>query len=270
MHNYRHEGESMTATGANHGFLHIERRGPVLVATLNRPGKLNALRREDHQQLARLLRTVATDDETRVLVLRGEGRAFCAGGDYTLVEQGLQSTAGRLANLEDGRELVHAHLDLDKPVVAAIQGQTSGAGAILALLSDIVLAEPSTRLCDGHVALGLAAGDGGVLTWPRAMGLLRAKRYLLTGDYIAPDEAERLGLITEVVPENMSTRRAFEWADRLAALNPAALTLTKRLLNALVLRDIDLLESGLAYEMLTLGQPEVADALAAAVARVKD
>lgn len=242
-------------------YVKIDKDASVLVATLNRPEKMNALRRSDHREVTRLLRRFAEDVEMRVLVIRGAGRAFCAGGDYELVEAATTDNAALIENLEDGRDLVHAHLDLDKPVVAVVHGQTSGAGAILALLSDFIIAERSLRLCDGHVALGMAAGDGGVLIWPAAMGIVRAKRYLMTGDYVDPEDALALGLITELVEEGEGFDRAMEWAKRLALLPSHAIAFTKRNLNGLIRDRLPLFEAGLAQEMLTLAQPTVATLL---------
>ncbi|WP_162941946.1 enoyl-CoA hydratase-related protein [Desertimonas flava] len=257
----------MTGPGVLYeGFEHlgIERPAPgILVATLNRPDKLNALRRADHDELTQLLRTVPEDDDTRVLVLRGAGRSFCVGGDLGLVEETVRGDhRARLRTQRMARDLVQAQIDLEKPVVVAVQGQCSGAGAALALLCDIIVAERSATFADGHVRHGMAAGDGGVLTLPLAMGIVRAKRYLLSGDWFGAEEAERCGLVTEVVDDGASFERAMEWAERLSALNPAAVQLTKRAVNGWLAHGMTTaFNLGLAFETLSFGDPDTEAAL---------
>lgn len=244
--------------------LRIERAEPgILVATLDRPEKLNALRRGDHDELIRLLRAVPEDDDTRVLVLRGEGRSFCVGGDLGLVEETVRGDyRAKLRTQRMARDLVQAQIDLEKPVVVAVQGQCSGAGAALALLCDVIVAERSAKFADGHVRHGMAAGDGGVLTLPLSMGLVKAKRYLLSGDWFSADEAERCGLVTEVVDDGAAFDRAMEWAQRLSELNPAAVQLTKRALNGWLSHGMTTaFNLGLAFETLSFGDPATEEAL---------
>jgi enoyl-CoA hydratase/carnithine racemase len=246
-------------------FLQIERAKPgILVATLNRPEKLNALRRGDHDEVTRLLRVVADDDDTNVLVFRGAGRSFCVGGDLGLVEETVRGDyRAKLSTQRMARDLVQAQVDLDKPVVVAVQGMCSGAGAALALLCDIIIAERSARFADGHVRHGMAAGDGGVLTLPLAMGIVKAKRYLLSGDWFSADEAERCGLVTEVVDDGEAFVKAMEWAGRLSELNPAGVQLTKRALNGWLSHGMTTaFNVGLAFETLSFHDPATEAALA--------
>jgi enoyl-CoA hydratase len=223
----------------------------VALVVLDRPEKLNACRASDHRELARVLREIATDDRISVAVFTGRGRAFSVGGDYTMVEETASVPGARLTIMDDARELVHAHLDLDKPVIAAVNGIASGAGAAFALLCDFVIADRSARLADAHVIAGLAAGDGGVIAWPLSAGLIRAKRYLLTGDFIPAEEAERIGLITEVVDDGNCVETSMALARRLAETSHVAVRYTKRALNQLM-RDTGIrsFELSLALEML--------------------
>lgn len=243
--------------------IRIERAEPgILVVTLNRPKKLNALRRRDHDELARLLRTVPEDDDTRVVVLRGEGRSFCVGGDLGLIEETVRGDyRAKLRTQRMARDLAQVQIDMEKPLVVAVQGQCSGAGAALALLSDIIIAERSAKFADGHVRHGMVAGDGGVLTLPLSMGLVKAKRYLLSGDWFSAEEAERCGLVTEVVDDGTAFERAMEWARQLSALNPAAVQLTKRALNGWLSQGMTAFNLGLAYETLSFGDPATEEAL---------
>jgi enoyl-CoA hydratase len=245
-------------------YLQIEQANPgILIATLNRPEKLNALRRSDHDEVTRLLRAVAEDDDTNVLVIRGAGRSFCVGGDLGLVEATVRGDYRAKLNIQRmARDLVQAQVNLEKPVVAAVQGQCSGAGAALALLSDIIIAERSAQFADGHVRFGMAAGDGGVLTFPLAMGIVKAKQYLLSGDWFSADEAEHCGLVTEVVDDGAAFDRAMEWAGRLGELNPAAVQLTKRALNSWLSHGMTTaFNVSLAYETLSFHDPATEAAL---------
>jgi enoyl-CoA hydratase len=138
----------------------------------------------------------------------------------------------------------------------------SGAGAAFALLCDITIADRSARIGDAHVPAGLAAGDGGVITWPLTAGMAKAKRYLLTGDFISADEAERIGLITEVVDDGECVNTAMALAARLAITPQTALRYTKRALNQQMrdaaIRSFDL---SLALEMLSKDTGETAAAV---------
>jgi len=238
-------------------FIKTEMRGDVLVATLDRPEKLNAVNLSEHDELSRLLRQTQEDDAVKVLVTRGNGRAFCIGGDYSLMEDMVADPRLVLKMQRSARELIQAHVDMEKPVVAAVHGIASGAGASFALMSDIIIVERSTRIGDRHPIAGLAAGDGGVLTWPLSVGMARAKRYLLTGDWIDAETAERIGLVTEVVDDGTCFDRAIEWAERLASFPPVGVQLTKRALNSWFALGMPLaFNSSLAFEMLGFLQPE--------------
>jgi enoyl-CoA hydratase len=126
---------------------------------------------------------------------------------------------------------VVAPIEFEKPLVTAVNGTVKGGPLVTALLSDIVIAERHVVFSDPHVTMAVAAGDGGVLAWPMAMGLLRAKRYLMTGDAITAEQAQELGLVTEVVEEGASLERAMVFARRFAEGPRHALRYTKRALN---------------------------------------
>ena len=145
---------------------HIEfrRDGHVLVMTLNRPERLNAVHPPLRRELIRAFNELDDDDESRAVLLTGAGRAFCAGGDVQRMnEQGGSNTRAKFAQVRTG-EILRAHLDLEKPIVAAVNGPAIGLGATLALMCDIVVASPRARIGDRHVNIGLVAGDGGATT----------------------------------------------------------------------------------------------------------
>jgi enoyl-CoA hydratase len=212
-------------------FLRTEVRDHIAHVVLSRPEKANACRRQEHAEFATILRDLAVDDDVRVVLISSTGRSFSVGADYDYMEE-LVSDRHALAELQvQASELVHAHIDLDKPVVCAMQGAATGSGLMFGLLSDIVVADRDARIADGHVTIALAAGDGGAMIWPLAMGLVRAKRHLLTGDWITAEQAERYGLIAEVVDNGQCLARATEYAERFVAMPQLALRFTKRALN---------------------------------------
>jgi len=212
-------------------FLKTEVRDSIAFVTIDNPQKMNACSHEDHGEFATILRDVAADDEVKAVVLTGAGRAFSVGATYDYMKQ-LTEDRVALEELQvQVRELVRSHIDLEKPVVSAINGVATGSGLMLALLSDYVIVEENVKMADGHIKAALAAGDGGVLIWPMAVGLTRAKRYLMTGDWIDAAEAERIGLVTELVPAGSSLARATEVATDFTNMPQQAVRFTKRAIN---------------------------------------
>jgi enoyl-CoA hydratase len=203
----------------------IEKRvNGVVVATLNRPERRNAVDDVLHRELGELPRDTDLDPEAKVLLITGAGSAFCAGGD----SEGLHPS--RKMWLEAGR-LVNALLDCQKPVITAVNGYAMGLGATLALLGDVVFAARSAVFADTHVRMGIAAGDGGQVIWPLLMGVNRAKYFLMTGDRISGEEAERMGLVNFLVEDDALIERALELADRLAAGPGCAISASKLAIN---------------------------------------
>ena len=206
--------------------IRIEKReNGVAIATLNRPEKRNAVDDAMHHELTQLPRDADADPEVRVLVITGSGRGFCAGGDFT----GGLHPGPRM--WMEARRIVDGILDCRTPILTAVNGHTMGLGSTLALLGDVVFAARSASFADTHVRMGIAAGDGGQVIWPLLMGVNRAKYYLMTGDRIPAEEAERLGLINFVVDDDALMERALELADRLAAGPTLAISASKVAVN---------------------------------------
>ena len=212
-------------------YLRVEVVEGVALVTIDRPEALNACRAQDHGEFPRILRDLGDDPDVRAAVVTGAGKAFSVGGDLSLLEQMRSDPTGIPQLMEEGRALVDAHLALSKPIVAAVNGYAMGAGLAFALLCDFIIVERSTRMADGHIRVALAAGDGGAIAWPLTVGLVKAKRYLLTGDWITGEEAERIGLVTEVVDDGTSLERALVIARRMAAGPTQAISYTKVALN---------------------------------------
>jgi enoyl-CoA hydratase len=206
----------------------VDRRADgVVLATLNRPDRLNAVNGVLHGELARLPREFDADPEARVLVVTGAGRAFCAGGDFSPSGVGND----RAITLEEGRQIVDHLLECSKPVISAVNGYAMGLGATVALLADVVYAARSATFADTHVVMGIGAGDGGQVIWPLLMGVNRAKYFLMTGERVPAEEAERLGLVNFVVDDGTVVDEALALAARLAAGPGIAISASKMAIN---------------------------------------
>jgi enoyl-CoA hydratase len=235
----------------------IEEDGPVRILRLNRPDSLNAADAILHARLATIWDEIAADPDCRSVVLTGNGRAFCAGGDAGVLVKMNESEQYRTETLREGATIVRSMAAFPLPVIAAVNGPAVGLGCSLTGLCDIVLIESSAYLCDPHVSVGLVAGDGGAISWPALTSLLKAKEYLYTGDRIPADEAVHLGLANRVVEDGTSVDAAVALAHRLAKQPAQALRDTKRALNRHLERSIhDILDFALAAEGVSSASSE--------------
>ncbi|AOP45286.1 enoyl-CoA hydratase/isomerase family protein [Streptomyces lydicus] len=202
--------------------------------TLNRPEALNALTGDQRERLIDRLADASADPDVRAVVLTATGKGFCAGADLRGAPPAGERVAGDVARLIrlGAQRLVAAVQDCEKPVIAAVNGTAAGLGAHLALACDLVLAAASARFIEVFVRRGLVPDGGGAYLLPRLIGPQRAKELMFFGDAVPAAEAERLGLVNRVVPDDALTATAREWAERLAAGPTRALTLTKQLVNA--------------------------------------
>jgi enoyl-CoA hydratase len=245
--------------------------GHVAEITLNRPAALNAFTHEMHGELKQAFLAARDKPEIRAIILAANGRSFSAGGDFDLILASREDAAARAEMQSEARPLLMAIADSPIPVIAALQGDAIGLGATIALGADAIVAARLARICDPHVVIGLAAGDGGAVLWPLHIGLLRAKRYLLTGDRLTAEEAYAMGLVTDLVdtPEQVLDA-ARQLAARIAALPPLAVQGTKRALNQIFRNRADaVFEQALQAEMDNFTNDDVAEAIAAIKARRK-
>ena len=239
-------------------YLEVRKKGRIAFVTLSRPESLNACLEADHREMAVLPLELAADDDVDVIVATGAGRAFSVGGHVALLKE-LTEDAGTRARVErDARTMILSLMALDKPLVVALNGVAMGGGLAFALMGDVIIAEEQTKVADGHVLAGIAAGDGGVLTWPLYAGLLRSKRWLLTGGWITAEEMHRIGLVTEVVGRGQSLARATEFAEELAALSQPAIRSTKRALNQWMQAGVASLDVALTAQFRDLASPAAA------------
>jgi enoyl-CoA hydratase len=244
--------------------LRFERRDHgVLLITMDRPEKYNAADEQMHGELARVWAEVSADRETRVAVITGAGRAFSAGGDLDMVTR-MAGNHDRVAHmLAEMSDLVYNIINCEKPVVSAINGVAVGAGTVVALLADISICALDARIGDGHVKLGVAAGDHAAILWPLLCGMAKARYYLLTGEMITGEEAERLGMVSKAVPREEVLGEALRVADSLATGSQLAIRWTKRALNNWLKMAGPVFDQSAAYEMLCFMGPDVLEGAAA-------
>ncbi|MEV5528095.1 enoyl-CoA hydratase/isomerase family protein [Streptomyces prunicolor] len=208
--------------------------GQVAYLTLNRPEALNAITPAQRDRLITLLGEASADPSVRAVVLTGTGRGFCAGADLRGGGASEERVAGDVARVirQGAQRLIAAVLDCEKPVIAAVNGTAAGLGAHLALACDLVLAAESARFIEVFVRRGLVPDGGGAYLLPRLLGPQRAKELMFFGDAVSAADAERLGLVNKVVPDEELEKTSREWAERLASGPTRALALTKQLVNA--------------------------------------
>jgi enoyl-CoA hydratase len=235
----------------------------ILEIVMGEPGRLSTADHVLHGELAEIWRDVDADPETRVAILRGEGKGFSAGGDLALVEDVATDFAARARVWREARDLVYNVINCSKPVVSAMHGPAVGAGLVAGLLADISIAAKTARIIDGHTRLGVAAGDHAAIVWPLLCGMAKAKYYLLLCETVSGEEAERIGLVSLAVDEAELVRKAFEIAGRLAAGSQSAIRFTKQALNNWLRLAGPTFDASLALEMLGFTGPDAREGIAA-------
>jgi enoyl-CoA hydratase len=235
----------------------------VLRIVLSEPRRLNAVDMTGHRELAEVWRDVDRDDDVRAVVIRGEGEAFSAGGDLSMIEEMTRDHATRLRVFTEARDIVYNVLNCAKPVVSAIQGPAVGAGLAVALLADISVAGRTARIIDGHTRLGVAAGDHAAIVWPLLCGLAKAKYHLLLCEPVTGEQAEAMGLVSLCVDDDQVHERALEIASRLAGGSAEAIRLTKYSLNNWLRLAGPSFDASLAMEFLGFTGPDVAEGVRA-------
>lgn len=230
----------------------------VLRITLDGP-HLNAVGRDVHTQLADIWPVIDRDESVRVVVVRGAGRAFSAGGEFDMITEMVADPVVRTRVMREARDLVYNVINCSKPIVSAIHGPAVGAGLAVALLADISVAGRTAKIVDGHTRLGVAAGDHAVICWPLLCGMAKAKYYLLTCDALTGEEAERIGLVSLCVDDDEVQDKAMEVARKLVAGAPSAISWTKLALNNWYRTAGPAFDASLALEFFGFGLPDVAE-----------
>jgi enoyl-CoA hydratase len=249
----------------------VEEDGPLRIVTLNRPDELNSVDDALHTGLRRVWDLLVDDEEARAVVITGAGRTFSAGGYMPNFIRNHHDLTARRRDIREGERLARAMMACELPVIAAVNGPAVGLGCSLASMSDFVVMAEDSFMSDPHVKVGLAAGDGGAVTWPWLTSLLTAKEFILLGDRIPAADALRLGLCNRVVPTDQVLDTAKEFALRFAALPAQATRDTKRALNMHLINSANsVLNFALAAEFESFGTEEIKVQVAQFLAKADD
>jgi len=227
----------------------------VAWVTMNRPEQRNAVNAEMRDELVSVFTDARTNAAIRAVVLTGSGKGFCTGADLS-GPRGQGPTApgaGRELMKSSSQRLIRAVWDLEKPVVAAVNGVAAGLGSHLAYASDFVIAAADARFIEVFVRRGIAVDAAGAFLLPRLIGLQKAKELVFFGDDLSADDALRIGLVSKVVPGDQLVVAARDWAERLAAGPTFAIGMSKRLLNRSLESSLDtaLEEEAMAQMLVT-------------------
>jgi enoyl-CoA hydratase len=248
--------------GSRYETIAFERVDEILIATLNRPERLNAINERLREDLNQLF-LEARDDPCRVLVITGAGRGFCAGADVKGWGERPVEKRVRLLARTNAQELVERMIDIEKPVIAMVNGPAAGLGSVIALLCDIVVASEEARVGDSHVAVGLVAGDGGAVIYPMLTSFNKAKELLMTADLIDAQEALRIGLFNHVVPADQLRSFTLDIARRICRRAPYAVNATKMSMNRMLKRqNFDVLDASHAWEQVSIRLSDHKEAVA--------
>ncbi|MFZ5595670.1 MAG: enoyl-CoA hydratase-related protein [Bacillota bacterium] len=219
-----------------------EKNEHIATITLNRPESLNAFSVNMIKSWVEALKDAQSDDNVRVIMVTGAGRAFSAGGNIHAMKKGegffteedyppagVNNTYHRKKSLWELIHQVPLTLEsMDKPVICAVNGDAVGAGCDMALMCDLRIAAESARFSEGYVKLGLVPGDGGAYLLPRLIGLPRALELLWTGDMISARDALQIGLVNHVAPDDKLMEEAYRLAGKIAQGPPLAIRMIKR------------------------------------------
>ena len=222
----------------------------ILKVTINRPERMNATDAPLHNALSRIWLDIEDDDDVRVVVITGEGDAFSAGGDLEWIETMVNNYDGMKAAFREAGDIVYRMTQCSKIIVSAINGTAVGAGLAVALMADISIMAEEARITDGHIRLGVAAGDHANIIWPLLCGLAKAKYYLLTADFVDGKTADQIGLVSKSVPRDQLMDEAMKVATKLAEGPRDATSWTKRALNLWITQAAPAFDASLAFEML--------------------
>jgi enoyl-CoA hydratase len=234
----------------------------VLRIMLDGPN-LNAVGPDAHRELADIWPVIALDDTVRAVLVRGAGeKAFSAGGSFELVEDMIDNYASRTRVLREARDLVRNIIEVPQPIISAINGPAAGAGLVVALLADISVAGRRAKIVDGHVRLGVAAGDHAAICWPLLAGMAKAKYHLLTNEVLTGEEAERIGMVSLCVDDDTVQERAMQLAQTLAAGSRTGIQGTKLALNGWYRQAMPIFDASLGLEFYGFGGPDVVEGVA--------
>ncbi|MGX9134135.1 enoyl-CoA hydratase/isomerase family protein [Rummeliibacillus sp. JY-2-4R] len=228
----------------------VEQKKQTRWIYLNRPDELNALSKRLVVELLEALQDAEHDEQTRVVVISGKGRAFCAGADLKGILSDLEKKPDGEKGLLDLAEDTFAKLNhFPKPIIAALNGITAAGGLEITMAADIVIASEKAKIADAHANFGVIPGGGGAVRLPRKIGMNRAKYLLFTGEFITAQEMQEYGLVQKVVSHDLLETTVQELADKISTKSPLVLREMKKLANDGQVQPLDI---ALKQEQLTL------------------
>lgn len=235
----------------------------VFTIKFDNPEKRNAVNGTAHGELSHVFKD-AYDSDARVVVLTGKGKAFSAGGDFDRMEEVATDQEELLDSMKESEEIIESLLNLEKPIVAAVNGDAIGLGCTLALFCDIVVTTTEAKIGDPHTSVGIVPGDGGAVMWPLLVGINNAKELLMTGTVMSGEEASDIGLVNHAVPESEFDDKVDEIVDDLASGPQTALRYTKMALNGWIEMGMNnIFREAMALQKLTQQSNDHREAVAA-------
>jgi enoyl-CoA hydratase len=260
--------DAVTVDYARYKELKLDLRDRIMTLTLSNPGRKNAVTPVMNAELATIWDDLWLDSNVSVIIFTGEGDAFCSGADLKALNAEFTSGAKPRNVVNPVTRVAKKHvmgiLECEKPILAKVRGPAYGMGVNLAMACDMVFVSDNARLCDSHVTAGMVAGDGGVLLWPLAIGIHRAKEYLMTGTPIPGPVAAEIGLVNRCLPDDELDAHVQAMAEKLRDLPPLAVNYTKMALNvALKQMTQAAFETSLAYEAYTMQSADFIEATTA-------
>jgi enoyl-CoA hydratase len=229
----------------------------VLRITFDRPETFNSVDAETHTQMTDMWIDVDRDPNINAVIVTGAGKAFSAGGDFSLIERIAGNFDEMMRTWKEAKDLVYNIINCNKPIISAINGPAAGAGLVVGILADVSIAGKRAKIVDGHPRLGVAAGDVAAIIWPLLCGMAKAKYYLLSCKAISGEEAERIGLVSMCVDDDQLQQVALDTAVELANGAQSAIRWTKYSLNNWLRQAGPIFDASTAFEMLGFMGPDV-------------
>lgn len=222
----------------------------VLRITFDRPETFNSVDAETHTQMTDMWIDIDRDPDINAVIVTGAGKAFSAGGDFGLIESMIGNSDGIMRTWKEAKDLVYNIINCNKPIISAINGPAAGAGLVVGILADISIAGKKAKIVDGHPRLGVAAGDVAAIIWPLLTSMAKAKYYLLTCRAVSGEEADRIGLVSMCVEDDVLQATALEIAEELANGSQSSIRWTKYSLNNWLRQAGPIFDTSTALEML--------------------
>ena len=235
----------------------------ILLVTIDRPEKMNATDGHTHNALSRIWLDIDDDPDVKVVIVTGAGEAFSAGGDLEWIESMANNYEVMKGVFREAGDIVYRMTQCSKVIISAINGTAVGAGLAVGLMADISIMADEARISDGHLRIGVAAGDHANIIWPLLCGLAKAKYYLLTADFIDGKTADQIGLVSKSVPITDLMDEAMKVATKVATGPQDAARWTKRALNLWISQASPAFDASLAFEMLNFMGDDAREGLTA-------